>query len=581
MDYQNQDYYIPPKKLDILDDTATKHKVFGYARVSTDKDDQRNSLVSQKRFFDMLKSEHENWISFELFTDEGISGTSLNRRDGFNEMIRRAKAGEADLIVTKEVSRFSRNLKDTVNIIDELDKMKIGVYFINNRIYSRDESEYRQLCAISNAAQEESYNISDRVKFGQRMQMQRGVTFGRREMFGYRIHRDSDTLEQRYEIIEEEAEVIRKIFDWFVAGDGTHRIARRLEEQGTPTFRYSNGWSNTVILRLLRNEKYVGDLCQGKTYTPKMLDHKKKYNRGESFSCYLKNHHEPIVARDIWDKAQEILNEKTPPEEQKIKHSNRYWLSGKIFCGVCKNRYVSCTKKKKNCVHKSWVCFEAHTRGKYKEDTVDGIPRGCNSGGMINDRVFKEAIHDILQHYIIKNKDILINNILKSQQAKIESIPKKAVDKRKIKDKIDKLNQRIDSMYIDKLDGKCPADRFDRLEKQWQEEISQLEKELKKSEDVELEKKDIRNETDKILKKIEYLVSLKNSDFNEDLYGRITKKIIVYPCHIIEIYLYDFEKPFFLQFTATGRLEKYTVSFTVLTKDEAFEIIGDKINNKV
>ena len=385
MDYQNQDYYIPPKKLDILDDTATKHKVFAYARVSTDKNDQRNSLVSQKRFFDMLKSEHDNWTSFELFTDEGISGTSLNRRDGFNEMIRRAKAGEADLIVTKEVSRFSRNLKDTVNIIDELDKLEIGVYFINNRIYSRDESEYRQLCAISNAAQEESYNISDRVKFGQRVQMQRGVTFGRREMFGYRIHRDLDTLEQTYEIVEEEAEVIRKIFDWFVAGDGTHRIARRLEEQGIPTFRYSNGWSNTVILRLLRNEKYVGDLCQGKTFTPRMLDHKKKYNRGESFSCYIKDHHEPIVTRGVWDRVQEILNEKAPSEEQKIKHSNRYWLSGKVFCGVCGNRYVSCTKKKKTCVHKSWVCFEAHTRGRYKEDTVDGIPRGCNSGGMIND----------------------------------------------------------------------------------------------------------------------------------------------------------------------------------------------------
>lgn len=580
MEYFQSNYFLPRKEIDILEDTEKEYKVFAYCRVSTDKTDQRNSLASQQDFFDMVREGHDNWKSFRLFSDEGISGTSLNHRDGFNEMIRLAKAGEANLILTKEVSRFSRNAKDTLNVAYELKDHNIGIYFINNRIYTGNEQGCRNLAAISSAAEDESYNISDRVKFGQRVQMKKGVTFGRREMFGYRIHKN-EKKEETYEIIEEEAEVIRKIYEWFAAGDGTHRIARRLEEEGIPTFRYSNGWSNTVILRILRNEKYVGDLVQGKTYTPEMLTHKKKYQKDKAQWVKFPNHHTPIVERELWDKVQAILDEKAPSEEQKIKHSNRYWLSGKVFCGVCGGRYISNIKKKKTCVHKSWVCFEAHTRGVYKEDTVDGIPRGCNCGGMINDRVFKEIVNDLLTHFIKKQKDKLIEDTYKRQEQSIKPKKNNEAKIKQLDDKIYKLKTRLDNLYIDKLDGNCTQDEYNRFRTRFMNEIRDLELALQKEKEDEINEQKVKDDTENTIKRIEYLVSLTNDEFNDDLFARITKRIVVYPEHIIEVYIDGFTESFFFQFTAKGKLDTYQVKNTYFTREEAMEIIGDKIHNRV
>lgn len=580
MEYFQSNYFLPRKEIDILEDTEKEYKVFAYCRVSTDKTDQRNSLASQQDFFDMVREGHDNWKSFRLFSDEGISGTSLNHRDGFNEMIRLAKAGEANLILTKEVSRFSRNAKDTLNVAYELKDHNIGIYFINNRIYTGNEQGCRNLAAISSAAEDESYNISDRVKFGQRVQMKKGVTFGRREMFGYRIHKN-EKKEETYEIIEEEAEVIRKIYEWFAAGDGTHRIARRLEEEGVPTFRYSNGWSNTVILRILRNEKYVGDLVQGKTYTPEMLTHKKKYQKDKAQWVKFPNHHTPIVERELWDKVQAILDEKAPSEEQKIKHSNRYWLSGKVFCGVCGGRYISNIKKKKTCVHKSWVCFEAHTRGVYKEDTVDGIPRGCNCGGMINDKVFKEIVHDLITHVIKNCKEQLINDVYEKQKSSIKPKKSNKAKIKKLEDEIYKNKIRLDNLYVDKLDGTCSQEDYNRFSMRFRREIESLELELQKEKADEINEQKIEKETKDIIKNIEYLVSLEDKDCNEDLYARITKKIVVYPERVIEVHIVGYPEPFYFHFTAKGKLDKYVVETTFYTKEEAIAMVGDKINNYV
>ena len=582
MDYwsmRQPEYY--PRKKTILDDMETKIKVFAYCRVSTDDEEQLNSLESQKVFFDSLKAEHDNWISYELFYDKGISGTSLEHRDDFKRMIRRAKAGEANLIITKEVSRLSRNIKEALNIIDELLKANVAVYFINNQLCTMDHNEYQLLCNLINAAQQESFQTSERVKFGQRLQMERGVTFGRKEMFGYRIHRDPYTKVQTYEIIEEEAEVIRQIFDWFAAGDGTHRIARRLEENGVSTFRYSNGWSNTVILRILRNEKYVGDLVQGKTYTPKMLTHKKKYQKDKKQWTEVSNHHEPIVDREIWDKVQAILEEKAPSEEQKLKHSNRYWLSGKVFCGVCGGRYVSNIKKKKTCTHKSWVCFEAHTRGVYKEDTIDGIPRGCNGGGMINDKVFKEIVKDFLTVYLKDIKDYLIADAYEKQKQSLTPKKKNTSKIKRLQKEIEKIEERSDKLFLAKLDGECSQEQYERFKNRFKKELEEIKKQLKEEQQSEIDEQRIKQETEDIVKRIEYLVSLKDEEFNDDLFARVTKKIVVYPEHIIEVYIEGFPESFFFHFSAKGKLDNYVVETTFYPKEEAMTIVGDKIVNRV
>lgn len=583
-EFYNDLYFSNPyNKTTVLDDKKNKYRVFAYCRISTDKADQKNSLDSQRSFFTKLKKEHPNWESFEIFSDEGISGTSLKNRDAFIEMIQRAKNGEANLIITKEISRLSRNIRDTLNIIEDLRKNKIAVFFFIHQLNSLDNADYQQICNLANAAQAESFATSARVKMGQAVQMKSGVTFGRKEMLGFRIERNPITNEQEYHIVEEEAEVVRKIFTWFSEGDGTHRIARKLEAEGTPTFRYSNGWSNTVILRILRNEKYVGDLRQGKSFTPDMLTHTKKLNKNPDtiYECF--NHHQPIIDRELWDKVQKRLKENEPSEEQKLKHSNRYPFSGKIFCGVCGRRYVSKPKKLKNgTIYKSWVCFETQNRGTYKEDTIDGIPRGCNSGGMINDLVFRNAVHDLIEYFIKQNDAFLISEVEKRySEAEIKNLCKESKKKvSEIEKKIKANKNKLQKAFDFYLEGKVLSEVYTETQTQIGKEIDDLENEKRKYLEILEKSNSSKSEVEELKDKIIYLISLTDKDFTDELYERVTKKIIVYPEHIIEIHLNGFSMPFYMQFTAHGKMETYSVDFIVLTKDEAFEIIGDKITNR-
>lgn len=575
--------YYPPNPTNILYDNKTPLRVFAYCRVSTDAKDQMNSAEVQEKYFYDLKEQHKNWVTFEIFSDKGISGTSLKNRTGFIKMINLAKAGQADLIITKDVSRFSRSIVDAHIIVRDLKNHGVGVYFLAQGLYTLNESDWETFSNFVHMAESESRSTSRRVKFGQQMKMQMGVTFGRKEMFGYRIEKDADGKEY-YKIIEDEAAIVRKIYEWFAAGDGTHVIARRLEANGVKTSRYSNGWSNTVILRILRNEKYCGDLLQGKTYTPDVMSHQKKYNRNDSFTCFIEDHHNPIVDKEIWHKVQNILKEKEPSEEQKIKHSNRYWLSGKVFCGVCGGRFISCTKKKKTCTYKAWVCFEANARGRYKETEINGeiVSHGCNSGGMINDRLFKIAVHDIIKEIISPQKEWLISNIVNAYKKKHKPrVSKPKDDIVQAKKRIEEIQCAIDRLLNLYTKGAITDDEYNR-----QYEI--LKSEEKESLEIISEEKIIKEEKfnekayeESVRKQVEYLCSLKDSDFNDELYGRITQKIIVYPEHIIEIYLNGLNWVFRFQFEAEGKLDKYKVTFTPLSIEKVNEILKDKRVNRV
>ncbi len=575
--------YYPPNPTNILYETETPLRVFAYCRVSTDDKDQMNSAEMQHKYFESLRLNHKNWISFNIFSDKGISGTSLKNRDDFIKMINLAEAGQADLIITKDVSRFSRNIVDALSIIRELKKYNVAVYFLAQGLNSLNEEDYEKLSAFVTQAENESRSTSKRVKFGHQMKMQMGVTFGRKEMMGYRIEKDIYGM-QHYKIIEEEAEIVRKIFEWFAAGDGTHVIARRLENNGIKTLRYKNGWSNTVILRILRNEKYVGDLLQGKTYTPDVMTHQKKYNRNNSFHCYIEDHHEPIVDRDLWNKVQKILEEKSPSEEQKIKNSNRYWLSGKVFCGVCGGRYISCTKKKKTCTYKAWVCFEANARGRYKETEINGeiVSHGCNSGGMINDRLFKLAVHDILEQIIKPNKEQLITGIVNAYKNKHKSkAPKPKDDIAQAKMKMKEIQDAIDRLLNMHLKGYVSEDEYIRQHDILKAEESEFAEIINEEKVAKVEKINENAYAEAVRERVEYLCNLQDADFNDELFGRIIEKIIVYPEHIIEIHLNGLNWVFYFHFEAEGKLDKYKVTFTPLSLQQVDERLKDvKMNGR-
>lgn len=541
------------------------HNVCAYCRVSTDDTDQKNSLASQERFFAGLFKKHPNWNMVDIFADEGLSGTSLEKRNAFNEMLSIARYGGIDIIITKEVSRFSRNVQDLLNIVEELRNRGVYVWFLSDDINTESNDYRERLSQIATNAEQESLRTSRRVKWGQLQQMERGVVFGRKEMYGYNIVTD-EFGDQHFEIIPEEAEIIKQIYQWFASGDGTFRIAKRLQDKGIKTKRYKHGFSNTVILRILRNEKYVGDLAQGKTYTPNALTHKKKYNRGESAMVYIKDHHpeSAIIDRDLWERVQAILKEKAPSEEVKAKHANRYWTSGKVYCGCCGGRYVSYKKKQVNSEYKSWVCFENHQRGQEKQittETGETVTVGCNAL-RVNDRVLQSAIHDIITEIILPRK----NQIIAELRAEFDSLAKPKDYCKEIAATKKALAQ-VEKEAVDATQrynrGDIPEVIYTLTAQDYLNKINDLRAELARLEKESNTASEEMRFTEYIAQ-IESMVNLQEDQINEGLYERITKKIVVHPNKVLEIHLSFMPRPIFLQYQTSGRGKAYQAEFTII-----------------
>ena len=293
-------------------------------------------------------------------------------------MILCAKRGAFDLIITKEISRFARNTLDSIFYTRDLKKHGVGVIFLNDNINTLDGDAELRLAIMSSIAQEESRKTSERVKWGQKRRMEQGVVFGR-SMLGY------DVKDGKMYINEEGAKVVRLIFHKFVdEGKGTHVIARELREEGIKPMRVKE-WQNTVILRVIRNEKYCGDLVQKKTYTPDFLSHEKKVNLGQEEFVIIKDHHEPIISRQLFDEANRILDARSLSQEGKAKHSSRYPFSGKIKCGRCGASYVARYKTRKDgSRYKSWRCYEAANHGGRHIDKA-GVQVGCSGESIRNE----------------------------------------------------------------------------------------------------------------------------------------------------------------------------------------------------
>ena len=365
-------------------------KVASYCRVSTDKEDQASSFAAQQRYFTEYIARQADWELYAVYADEGITGTSTRKRTQFNRMINDARMGKFHLIITKEVSRFSRNILDTIAYTRELRSLGVGVLFMNDGISTLEPDAELRLSIMGSIAQEESRKTSSRVKWGQTRQMERGVVFGR-SMLGY------DVKDGKMSVNPEGAEVVKLIFHLYgVEKKGTSVIAHELRNRGIRTFSGNTNWSGSHLVKILRNEKYTGDLLQKKTYTPDYLTHAKKYNHGAEPAVEIKNHHEPIIDRDLWNIVQAELKRRNPRGEQSSGHSNRYIFSGKIKCGECGASFVSRKKKRKDgSVCKRWGCYHAAVDGRRHTD-AQGNAVGCDIGKMLRD----ELAMDILKKTI-------------------------------------------------------------------------------------------------------------------------------------------------------------------------------------
>ena len=278
-------------------------RVVAYCRVSTKQEEQLNSYETQRNYYTERINAEPNWTLVAIFADKGITGTSVKNRDEFNKMIKLCKRGKVDMIITKSISRFARNTLDCLKYTRMLKAIGVDVFFEEQGIHSTQPGAEFYITIYGSIAQSESENISANVKFGKAQSAREGnVAFHYKNFLGYRKGEDG-----KPEIVPEEAETIRFIYESFLAGDSFGGIKAKLEEKGilspsgTPTWRYS------TIQSILTNEKYAGDAIINKTYIEDCISKKVKVNNGERQKFYVENNHPAIIDRMTFARVQEEL----------------------------------------------------------------------------------------------------------------------------------------------------------------------------------------------------------------------------------------------------------------------------------
>ena len=313
---------------------SRKRRVAGYARVSTDSEEQSTSYEAQLDYYTSYIKNREDWEFVKVYTDEGLSGTNTKKREGFKQMISDALDGKIDLIITKSVSRFARNTVDSLITVRQLKEKGIEIYFEKENIWTLDSKGELLITIMSSLAQEESRSISENVKWGHRKRFADGkisVPFG--HFMGYDKGEDGNLV-----VNPDQAIVIKQIYSLFLQGMTPYGIAKKLTEDGIISPGKKQKWSASTIKHILANEKYKGDALLQKSYTVDFLTKKKKANEGEIPQYYVENNHEAIIEPAVFNLVQNELEKRNPANNR---HSGVHTFSGKIKCGSCGSWYGS------------------------------------------------------------------------------------------------------------------------------------------------------------------------------------------------------------------------------------------------
>ena len=307
---------------------VNKKRVAAYARVSTDKDEQLNSYEAQVDFYTNHIKSQPDWIFVEVYADEGTTGVMTKGRDDFNRMIQDALDGKIDFIITKSVARFARNTVDSLVTVRKLKEKGVEVYFEKENIYTLDYKGELMITIMSSMAQEESRSISENVTWGQRKRMQDGkVTMPYKHFLGY--EKGEDGIPQ---IVEGEAEVVRRIYAMFLDGKTYREIAALLTGEGTPTPSGRTMWSVSTVQSILKNEKYAGNAVLQKRFTVDFLTKTSKVNEGEVPQYFVENSHPAIVTLEIFELAQEEI-QRRKSIGKRLSGSGMFVC--KVVCGDC------------------------------------------------------------------------------------------------------------------------------------------------------------------------------------------------------------------------------------------------------
>ncbi len=402
-----------------------KKRVAAYARVSTDSDDQIHSFKAQIDEYTTKITSNPNWEFVGMYSDEGISGTSLKKRDGLNALLKEAKKGNVDLILVKSISRLGRNTLDILTIVRELREIGVEIKFEKENLSSLDTRTDMVLTFHSSIAQEEAKNISDNVKWGIRKRMRDGNWKVPTEKFlGYTKDENGNMI-----IDESQADIVRAIFNLYLANKSIKEIIAYLEGNHYLTGSGKEKWSRQNIMQILQNEKYKGDLILQKTVVIDYLSHESRSNKDGKYAdmWLVKNHHPAIISREAFDLVQTIIEYKK--NDRFLRPNIGGPLSTKLYCGLCgrplfyqsrcdgKNMF-SCNVSRRNLQRNkcelspiqeediNTICVQA-MKAYYSNDSLSSNLLGCLT-------FLGEASHKQEELNIVKEEIIATENELKT-----------------------------------------------------------------------------------------------------------------------------------------------------------------------
>ena len=458
-------------------------RVTFYARVSTDKDEQINSLENQVQYYTQFIKEKRNWTYVQGYVDEGISGTSTKKRDSFLRMIADAKAGRFDFIITKEISRFSRSTLDSIKYTQELLEHDVGVLFQNDNINTLDSDSEFRLVVMAGVAQDEVRKLSERLKFGFRQAIKNGHVLGNDKLWGY------DKKDCVLTINEAEAQVVRRIFDLYANQQmGIRRISQKLLDEGF-TSRKGNAFNVLTIRHILCNPKYKGWYCANKSQTVDYRSKRKIFLDESEWVMYPDPSIPAIVSEELWDRANALYKRRS---EQMMSHQsaaefhNRYPYSGKIICEEHGTTFHRQLQKSKAGEKEVWQCRIYRDKGR----------KACSAPQVRTaelDQIMAEIFDQLAQ-----NKQAIIDAVVTVLQA-VPDEHDYAQDLRRIEEDLSAIHAKKDRLLemsiegiITRLEFKQRNDGFNQQVKALEERLSTIQSEAAKGKQTTAQLEQIR-----------------------------------------------------------------------------------------
>ena len=461
-----------------------------YARVSTEHEEQLSALENQKDWYKPILEQHPEWDIVEMYVDEGVTGTSAKKRKNFMRMIADAERGKFDLILTREVSRFARNTVDTLQYTRSLKAKGVEVFFINDNIKTFDGDGELRLTIMATLAQDESRKTSVRVKAGQQTSMENGVIYGNGNILGY------DRVGKEMIINPEQAETVRMIYDWYLAGEGIRSIQFKLEQAGRLTAMGKTTWHMTNISKILKNTFYCGIITYHKQWTPDYLEQKKINNHGEIERTLVQGTHEPIVTVEEFETVQKRFkkHQKEYPESgagQKREYGKRQpidiWVELLICeCGHRFNRRLWHRESGHNLY--SYQCYSSIKTGTVrtrlnKGISIDGVcPVPMVPSwklAMMAKRIFKEfskdtkPIADLAISIIDRHKD--------DKQKRVDNTNQIC----RYDDERVRLQKRLDNLIEMRADGEITKEMFQAKASEIKTGLKEIEDDIAQLEQIE------------------------------------------------------------------------------------------------